>query len=56
MREKVLELFKKSEKALSSIEVGNLLNLNEVNELTNLLEVLNELEEESIIYRTIKIA
>lgn len=54
MREKVLELFKKSEKALSSIEVGNLLNLNEVNELTNLLEVLNELEEESIIYRTKK--
>ena len=54
MRDLVLELLNKSEKALSSIEIGNLLNLDSVEELTSLLEVLTNLEEESLIYRTRK--
>ena len=54
MRDNVLEELKKAEKALSSIEIGNLLNITEVSGLKNLLEVLNELEEENLIYRTKK--
>ena len=54
MRDLVLELLKNSDKALSSIEIGNSLNLTTVSELTSLLDVLNTLEEELKIYRTKK--
>ena len=54
MRDIVLELLKNSEKALSSIEIGNLLKLTTVSELTSLLDVLNTLEEELKIYKTKK--
>ena len=54
MKELVLSLLEKSEKALSSIEIGNMLNLDTVEELTKLLEVLTILEEESKIYKTRK--
>ena len=54
MREKVLELLKGSDKALDSIEIGNMLNLNTVSGMTSLLEVLESLEEEYIVYKTKK--
>ena len=54
MREKVLEILKNSEKALDSIEITNTLGFKEVNEITSLLDVLNSLEEEGIIYKTRK--
>ena len=54
MREKVLELLKGSDKALDSIEIGNMLNLNTVSGMTSLLEVLKSLEEEYIVYKTKK--
>ena len=54
MREKVLELLKGSDKALDSIEIGNMLNLNTVSGMTSLLEVLKSLEDEYIVYKTKK--
>ena len=54
MREKVLEILKQSEKALDSIEITNYLGFKEVNEITSLLDVLNSLEEEGLIYKTRK--
>ena len=54
MREMVLEILKNSEKALDTIEITNSLGFKEVNEITSLLDVLNSLEEEGIIYKTRK--
>ena len=54
MREKVLEILKNSEKALDTIEITNNLGFKEVNEITSLLDVLNSLEEEGLIYKTRK--
>ena len=54
MRDSVLELLKKSDKALDSMEIANNLNLSSVNEVTSLLEVLTSLEEEMLIYKTRK--
>ena len=54
MRESVLEILKNSEKALDTIEITNALGFKEVNEITSLLDVLNGLEEEGIIYKTRK--
>ena len=51
MRDSVLELLKKSDKALDSMEIANNLNLSSVNEVTSLLEVLTSLEEEMLIYK-----
>ncbi len=54
MRDIVLELLKNSDKALSSIEIGNSLKLTTVSELTSLLDVLSSLEDELKVYKTKK--
>jgi ribonuclease R len=54
MRDKILEVLSSSEKALSSIELLEALNMNSVSELTSLYEVLNDLEDEALIYKTRK--
>ena len=54
MRDLVLDLLKNNDKALSSIDISNLLNLSSTAEITSLLEILNELEDELKIYRTKK--
>ncbi|MBR3490624.1 MAG: ribonuclease R [Bacilli bacterium] len=54
MRDKILEILSSSEKALSSIELLEALNMNSVSELTSLYEVLNDLEDEALIYKTRK--
>ena len=54
MRDSVLELLKKDEKALDSMEIANNLHLTSVSEVTSLMEVLQDLEEEMLIYKTRK--
>ena len=54
MRDKILEILSSSENALSSIELLEALNMNSVSELTSLYEVLNDLEDEALIYKTRK--
>ena len=54
MRDVVLELLKGKDKALDSMEIANELKLTSVSEVTSLLEVLNSLEEEMLIYKTRK--
>ena len=54
MRDKILEILGSSEKALTSIELLEALNMSEVSELTSLYEVLNDLEDEALIYKTRK--
>ena len=54
MRDLVLELLGKDEKALDSMEIANNLHLTSVSEVTSLMEVLQSLEEEMLIYRTRK--
>ncbi len=54
MRDAVLELLKKYDKALDSMEVANELGLKTVEEVTSLMEVIKELEDEMLIYRTRK--
>lgn len=54
MRDKILEILNSSEKAMSSIELLEALNMSEVSELTSLYEVLNDLEDEALIYKTRK--
>lgn len=54
MRDLVLELLGKDEKALDSMEIANNLHLTSVSEITSLMEVLQNLEEEMLIYRTRK--
>ena len=54
MRDKILEILSSSDKALSSIELLEALNMSEVSELTSLYEVLNDLEDEALIYKTRK--
>lgn len=53
LKEKILELLKKEKKALSVFELEEQLNLNKT-ELTILMKILNELEENFEIYRTKK--
>ena len=54
MRDSILELLKKDEKALDSMEIASNLGLTSVSEITSLLEVLQDLEEEMLIYKTRK--
>ena len=54
MRDKILEVLKKSEKALSNIELADMLNLTSVSEVTSLIEVLQDLENSMLIYKTRK--
>ena len=54
MRDSVLELLKKDEKALDSMEIANNLKLTSVSEITSLMEVLQDLEKEMLIYKTRK--
>lgn len=54
MRDTILELLKKDEKALDSMEIANNLGLTSVSEVTSLMEVLDELEQEMLIYKTRK--
>ena len=54
MRDTVLELLKKDEKALDSMEIAGKLGLTSVSEVTSLLEVLSDLENEMLIYKTRK--
>ena len=54
MRDSILELLGKDEKALDSMEIANNLHLTSVSEITSLMEVLQDLEQEMKIYRTRK--
>ncbi len=54
MRDSILELLGKDEKALDSMEIANNLHLTSVSEITSLMEVLKDLENEMLIYRTRK--
>ena len=54
MEEKIIELLKNSDKALSVTEINDSLGFNSVDELKQLLKVLNEMEDSLKIYRTKK--
>ena len=54
MEEKIIELLKNSDKALSVTEINDGLGFNSVDELKQLLKVLNEMEDSLKIYRTKK--
>ena len=54
MREEIIELLKNEKNALSATEISDKLNLKTVEGLTNILNVLRNLEEECEIYRSNK--
>jgi len=54
MEEKIIELLKNSDKALSIDDINDALNFKTVDELKELLKTLNKLEDELVIYRTKK--
>ena len=54
MEEKIIELLKNTDKALSVEEINDELGFNSVDELKQLLKVLNEMEDSLKIYRTKK--
>ena len=54
MKEQIIELLKKSEIALTSQQIYDLLNLEGVDDLKSLLKDLDSLEKEMLIYRTKK--
>ena len=54
MEEKIIELLKNSDKALSVTEINDRLGFNSVDELKQLLKVLNQMEDSLKIYRTKK--
>jgi len=54
MKNKILEILKNSDRALSVFEIEDLLSLNGKEDLKLLLIVLNELEKESLIYHSNK--
>ncbi len=54
MEEKIIELLKNTDKALSVTEINDSLGFNSVDELKQLLKVLNEMEDSLKIYRTKK--
>ena len=54
MRDKIIEILKSNNKALSVYEVNDLLGLNSSDDLQSLLKDLDELENEMIIYHTNK--
>ena len=51
MEEKIIELLKNSDKALSVTEINDGLGFNSVDELKQLLKVLNHMEDSLKIYR-----
>ena len=54
MRDKIIEILKSNNKALSVYEINDLLGLNSSDDLQSLLKDLDELENEMIIYHTNK--
>ena len=54
MKDSILEVLKKSDKALSVHEIEDILGLSTVDELKNLLKDLNDLEDNLSVYRTNK--
>ncbi len=54
MEDKILELLKNSDKALSVTEINDLLGFETADELKELLKVLNEMEDTLKVYRTNK--
>ena len=54
MEEKIIELLKNSDKALSVTEINDGLGFSSVDELKQLLKVLNEMEDSLKLYRTKK--
>ena len=54
MKDKIVEILKKENKALSVYEINDLLNLSSSEDLQSLLKELDELEKELIVYHTNK--
>ena len=54
MKDRIIEILKKENKALSVYEINDLLNFNSSDDLQGLLKVLDELEKELIVYHTNK--
>ncbi|MDD2435672.1 MAG: ribonuclease R [Bacilli bacterium] len=54
MEEQILELLKKSKKALTVYEINDAFNLKTADELKDLLKVLNKMEDELKLYRSKK--
>lgn len=54
MKEHIIDILKNSDKALSATEISDLLGYADVEHLTEVLKVLNELEETYMIYHTNK--
>ena len=54
MREHILDILKASEKALTATEIADNLGYADIEHLTEVLKVLNELEESYVIYHTNK--
>ena len=54
MREEIIEILKKSSKALSTIEIAEKLNMTSVNGIKNVIEVLSSLEKDFEVYRSNK--
>lgn len=54
MKDKVLEILKKLDKPVAVIEIKDLLKLDTAEELSVLIETLNELEKDFTVYRTNK--
>ena len=54
MEDKILEILKNSDKALSVNEINDLLGFKTVDELKELLKILNSMEDSLKIYRTKK--
>lgn len=54
MREQILELLKKEQRALSVSEINDALNLKTIDDFKDLLKELNAMEDELLLYRTHK--
>ena len=54
MKDKIIDILKKENKALTVYEINDLLNLSSSDDLQSLLKELDELEKEMIIYHTNK--
>ena len=54
MRDTILDILRKSDKALTSIEIGNMLNIKDPTLLSELIQELNNLVEDFTIYRSNK--
>jgi ribonuclease R len=54
MKEEILEILKKEDKALSPLEISDKLNKKSVNDLTDIIKCLDELENNYEVYRSNK--